>query len=228
MVPPGNESFFQKNFETGGIVCVKAREAAWTRGPVRWVEPLGQHPTLASLDNASGLASARPHPSFRTQDEDAGRVRVPYNRRQYGKVLARALRSAPSLWLVLAPVPLRRFFPGQGFRTLPGLVFRTSHLRLRPVWHQTAERVEAHILVCFPAFVLWRTLGQFCRAAGLGDCPRKVLDELAQIQMVDVVLPTQHGPEIRLRCVSRPEKHQAILLQRLRMRLPNRIRITEM
>ncbi len=101
-------------------------------------------------------------------------------------------------------------------------------LRLRPVWHQTAERVEAHILVCFLAFVLWKTLGQFCRAAGLGDCPRKVLDELAQIQMVDVVLPTRHGPEIRLRCVSRPEKHQATLLQRLRMRLPDRIRITEM
>jgi len=101
-------------------------------------------------------------------------------------------------------------------------------LRLRPVWHQTAERVEAHILVCFLSFVLWKTLGQFCRAAGLGDCPRKVLDELAQIQMVDVVLPTQHGPEIRLRCVSRPEKHQALLLQRLRMRLPNRIRITGM
>ncbi len=82
--------------------------------------------------------------------------------------------------------------------------------------------------MCFLAFVLWKTLGQFCRAAGPGDCPRKVLDELAEIQMVDVVPPTQHGPEVRLRCVGRPEQHQAILLQRLRMRLPDRIRITEM
>ena len=101
-------------------------------------------------------------------------------------------------------------------------------LSLRPVWRQTAERLKSHILVCFLAFALRKTLGPFCRAAGLGDCPRKVLDELAQIQRGDVVRPTQHGPEIRLRCVSRPEKHQAILLQRLRMRLPDRIRITEM
>ena len=101
-------------------------------------------------------------------------------------------------------------------------------LRLRPVWRQTAKRVEAHILVCFPAFVLWKAPGQFCGAAGLGDCPRKAHDELAQIQRVDVVLPARHGPEIRLRRVSRPESIQAILLQRLRMRLPNRIRITEM
>ena len=99
---------------------------------------------------------------------------------------------------------------------------------MRPVWRQTAERVQARILVCFLAFVLWKTLGQFCRAAALGDCPRKVLEELAQIQRVDVVPPTQHGPEIRLRCVSRLEKHQAILTQRLRMRLSDRIRITEM
>ncbi len=100
--------------------------------------------------------------------------------------------------------------------------------RLRPVWRRSAERVEAHILVCFLDFVLWKTLGQFCRATGLGDCPRKACGVLAQIQMVDVAPPTQHGPEIRLRCVSRPQERQAILLQRLRMRLPDRIRITQM
>ena len=61
-----------------------------------------------------------------------------------------------------------------------------------------------------------------------GRLPSEVVDELAQIRMVDVVLPAQRGPEIRLRCVSRPEKHQAILLQRLRMRLPDRTRIKEM
>ena len=51
------------------------------------------------------LSSARLRPSFRTQDEDAGRVRVPRNRRQYRKSLARALRSAPSLSDVLVSVP---------------------------------------------------------------------------------------------------------------------------
>jgi len=52
-----------------------------------------------------------------------------------------------------------------------------SDLSLRPVWHQKPDRVQAHILVCFLAYVLWKTLAQLCRQAGLGDEPRKVLDE---------------------------------------------------
>ena len=66
-----------------------------------------------------------------------------------------------------------------------------SDLWLRPIWHQKEERVQAHILVCFLAYVLWKTLGQLCRRAGIGDEPRRVFDELAQIRVVDVVLPTQ-------------------------------------
>ena len=66
-------------------------------------------------------------------------------------------------------------------------------LSLRPVWHQKQSRVEAHVLVCFLAYVLWKTLGQMCAAAGLGDEPRKVLAEIAQIQAVDVVLPTRRA-----------------------------------
>jgi transposase len=44
-----------------------------------------------------------------------------------------------------------------------------SDLQIRPVWHQKAERVQAHILVCFLACVLWKTLEAQCRQAGLGD-----------------------------------------------------------
>ena len=95
-----------------------------------------------------------------------------------------------------------------------------SDLVLRPVWHQLEERVQAHILVCFLAYVLWKTLGQLCRGGGLGDCPRQVLSELAKIRMVDVILPTDAGVELRKRCVTQPEPHQAILLQRLGLRLP--------
>src|SRR3982751_1032217 len=95
-----------------------------------------------------------------------------------------------------------------------------SDLHLRPVWHQKQERVAAHILVCFLAFFLWKMLGQMCVQAGLGQEPRKVLDELRQIQMMDVVLSTRTGIEIRQRCSSRPSEHQAILLERLGLRLP--------
>jgi transposase len=98
-----------------------------------------------------------------------------------------------------------------------------TDLSIRPIWHQKEERVLAHILVCFLAYVLWKTLGQLCRQAGLGDEPRRVLDELAEVRLVDVVIPTRDGTEIRQRCVSRPTDHQQILLDRLQMRLPFRL-----
>jgi transposase len=100
-----------------------------------------------------------------------------------------------------------------------------SDLRIRPVWHQKQERVEAHILVCFLTYVLWRTLGQMCRAAGLGDEPRKVFAELSELAVVDVVLPARNGVTIRKRCVARPDAHQAILLQRLRLALPSSLEL---
>ena len=103
-----------------------------------------------------------------------------------------------------------------------------SDLGLRPIWHQKKERVQAHILVCFLAYVLRKAFAGMCKAAGLGDEPRKVFDEIAQIQLVDVVLPTKTGVEIRRRCVARPTKHQAILLQHLDLRLPQTLRIAEM
>jgi transposase len=97
-----------------------------------------------------------------------------------------------------------------------------SDLSIRPFWHQKEHRVLAHILVCFLAYVLWKSLGQWCLRAGLGHEPRRVFEELGKIRMVDVVLPTRQGPEIRKRCVTRPTDHQAILLQRLGLRLPTR------
>ena len=74
-----------------------------------------------------------------------------------------------------------------------------SDLSLRPVWHQKEDRVLAHILVCFLAYVLWKFLGQLCQRAGLGNEPRRVLDELSELRAVDVVLPTKDGREIRTR-----------------------------
>jgi len=97
-----------------------------------------------------------------------------------------------------------------------------SDLSIRPVWHQKEERVQAHILICFLAYVLWKTLGRLCHKAGLGNEPRKVLWELAQLKLTDVILPTRNGTEIRLRRVESPDAHQRILLQKLKLSLPRR------
>jgi len=102
-----------------------------------------------------------------------------------------------------------------------------TDLSIRPIWHQKAERVQAHILVCFLAYVLWKTLEQWQQRAGLGNSPRTILEELARIQSTDVVLPLADGSrrELRIRCVVRPDKAQAMLLDRLGLRLPERLRI---
>ncbi|MEW6071898.1 MAG: hypothetical protein AB1726_04780 [Planctomycetota bacterium] len=102
-----------------------------------------------------------------------------------------------------------------------------SELSIRPVWHHREDRVQAHILVCFLAFVLWKTLEQWQQRAGLGRSPRTLLEELAGIQSADVVLPTLDGRELRVRCVVRPDPSQALLLERLGLQLPKRLRMPE-
>ena len=95
-----------------------------------------------------------------------------------------------------------------------------SDLKIRPIWHQKEDRVKAHILVCFLAYVLWKMLGQMCQRAGLGNEPRKVFEEIAQIKVVDVIMPTKKGTVITRCCISQPTNAQAVLLQRLNLYLP--------
>lgn len=100
-----------------------------------------------------------------------------------------------------------------------------SDLCVRPIWHHKQDRIKAHILICFLAYVLWKTLQQWQSRAGLGDSPRTILTELSRIHAADVVLPLDDGSkrEIRLRCVVRPDREQQLLLQRLGVTLPQRL-----
>jgi transposase len=101
-----------------------------------------------------------------------------------------------------------------------------SDLCLRPIWHHKQGRIQAHILICFLAYVLWKTLQQWQSRAGLGHSPRTILTELSRIDAADIVLPLADGSqrELRLRCVVHPEREQALLLQRLGLTLPQRLR----
>jgi len=104
-----------------------------------------------------------------------------------------------------------------------------DELAIRPIWHQKEDRVKAHILVCFLAYVLWKTLAGWMRGAGLGDAPRTVIEDLAKLKSGDVVLRARSprgGPErrITLRCVTEPDEAQAVLLHRLGLTPPRRLR----
>jgi len=73
-----------------------------------------------------------------------------------------------------------------------------------------------------------KTLEQWSQRAGLGESPRKLLEEFHAIQSADVVLPTTDGRELRLRCVTQPEKALQILLQRLGLEIPKRLHLPAM
>lgn len=63
-------------------------------------------------------------------------------------------------------------------------------LEVRPIFHQTIERIEAHIFVAFLAYSLHVTLRARLGPLASGLTPRAVLDKFAAIQMLDAHFPT--------------------------------------
>jgi hypothetical protein len=96
-----------------------------------------------------------------------------------------------------------------------------SDLAIRPIYPQRDDRLEAHIFVAFLAYRLQVTLKQRLRALAPGLTPPPVLEKFSAIQMVDVHLPTTDGRTLLLSRYTEPEKDQQLLLQQLRMSLPD-------
>ncbi|MDP1625475.1 MAG: IS1634 family transposase [bacterium] len=106
--------------------------------------------------------------------------------------------------------------------------FRTEKhdLGMRPIYHRKQDRTQAHIMVCFLALAMWRTLQQWMKASGLGTAPRKFIEEMREVKSLDVLLPAK-DKTIRLRVVSTPSKELKVLLQRMNILMPNRAKIIE-
>ncbi len=134
-------------------------------------------------------------------------------RRREGSYLLRTnltASDAAQLWTLY----LQLIEVEQAFKELKG------DLAIRPIYHQTDARIEAHIFVAFIAYCLQVTLKQRLRSLAPGLTPRSVLDKMAAMQMVDVHLPTTDGRTIVLSRYTEPEADQAILLQQLKISLP--------
>jgi transposase len=102
----------------------------------------------------------------------------------------------------------------QAFKELKG------DLAIRPIYHQRDDRIEAHIFVAFLGYCLQVTLKQRLRVLAPGLTPRAALEKFAALQMVDVHLPTVDGRTLILSRYTEPEKDQQLLLEQLRMQLP--------
>ncbi|MDI1250314.1 MAG: hypothetical protein PSV13_15735 [Lacunisphaera sp.] len=99
---------------------------------------------------------------------------------------------------------------------------------MRPIYHRLEHRVQAHILVCFLALALWRTLEQWMQAKGLGTFARQLVKDIAGIKSVDVIVPVRRAgltTKLRLRVVTTPEPAAAQLFAHLGLRLPQGSRL---
>jgi transposase len=93
-------------------------------------------------------------------------------------------------------------------------------LAVRPIFHRTEERIEAHIFVAFLAYCLQVTLKARLRQLAGGLTPREVIAKFKSIQMVDVRIPTTDGRELLLSRHTQPEAEHRMLLELLRLTLP--------
>jgi hypothetical protein len=102
----------------------------------------------------------------------------------------------------------------QAFKELKG------DLAIRPIYHQTDERIEAHIFVAFIAYCLQVTLKYRLKVLAPGLSPRAALEKLAPMQMVDVRVPTTNGRVLILPRYTQPDTDQKLLLSQLKLTLP--------
>jgi transposase len=102
----------------------------------------------------------------------------------------------------------------EAFKNLKG------DLAIRPIFHQHAERIEAHIFIAFLAYCLHVTLARRLHALAPGLTPRSVLEKFAAMQMIDVHIPTRDGRELVLTRHTEPESELKLLLDKLRLELP--------
>lgn len=95
-----------------------------------------------------------------------------------------------------------------------------SDLAIRPIWHFTPKRVEAHVMVAFLGYCLWVCLKAKLRATAPGLTPWQLLDQFGRIQMVEVWFQLRSGGSICLERITQPEPAQAALIDQLGWPLP--------
>lgn len=102
-----------------------------------------------------------------------------------------------------------------------------TDIGIRPIYHHTENRTQAHIFVCFLGLVMLKCLELWMASAGLGRSPNKLLKEIKEVRSMDVILPVKNRSSIRLRVVAKPDDHVRVLLHKMNIKLPNRAKIVQ-
>jgi Transposase DDE domain len=102
----------------------------------------------------------------------------------------------------------------EAFKTIKG------DLAIRPIFHQDAQRIEAHIFIAFLAYCLYVTLARRLNPLAPGLTARSIIEKFAAVQMIDVHVPTTDGRELLLTRYTEPEPELRLILDKLRLTLP--------
>jgi hypothetical protein len=206
-----------------------AKERAMRRRQLRWL--WARLMKLAAMDVPPkerlmklGAARSKAPSAWRlldvTLDEITGALSFSLNRsklraarRREGRYLLRSnlTESDPAL---LWQYYIQLVAVEEAFKNLKG------DLAIRPIFHQSERRIEAHIFVAFLAYCLQITLTRRLHGLAPGLTARSALAKFAAVQMIDVHLPTTDGREIVLTRTTEPEPELRLLLDRMNLTLP--------
>jgi Transposase DDE domain len=205
------------------------KERAMRRRKLKWLWARLKEIAAMDLDREEllmklGAARARAWAAWRLVDvkvADEGatfsftldRTKLRQVRRREGRYLLRTNLTGKD------PAELWRFYIQlveieAAFKTLK------DDLQLRPIHHQLAHRIEAHIFVAFLAYCLHVTLRTRLRPLAPGLTPRAVLDKFAAVQMLDVHFPTTDGRTLILSRYTELTADQKLLARQLKLDLP--------
>lgn len=95
-----------------------------------------------------------------------------------------------------------------------------NDLEIRPIYHQTDQRIEAHIFISFLAYCVSVTLKNRLKKYASGLTPRATIEKFSSIQMLDVAVPTENGKILSMKRFTQPSKDMQLLLATLKMNLP--------
>ena len=79
---------------------------------------------------------------------------------------------------------------------------------MRPMFHLTERRIEAHVCICFIAYHVYKELERIIKLKGIGMSVGKVLDAAKTITTIKVNMPENRM--IYTKTLFLTEKHQVV------------------
>lgn len=94
-----------------------------------------------------------------------------------------------------------------------------SNVGMRPIYHWTSTRIEAHIMLAVLGYAMWACLRWTLKSVASSLSPRPVIELFRRIQLVEVWFDTVDGRRICLPRITAPEPEHHVVLDQLRWTL---------